>query len=160
MRPQHRSWITVPLAACLPLATACAEPGGSNEVESGSAETGDRVTTQASAADSVDVTVVGRVLDDATGEGVAGGYVIVLAPGISFGDWERSSEADVEELMAGAAVTDSLGRYAVADLPRGLDFTVIVAARGHTPAVFEGGLSVEPDDPPLTRIADVRLDPR
>jgi hypothetical protein len=62
--------------------------------------------------------------------------------------------------MAGAAMTDSLGRYEVADLPRGLDFTVVVAARGHDPAVFENGLTVRPDDPPFTRIADVRLEPR
>jgi hypothetical protein len=151
---------SVPLATCLALAISCGRQSGDPPAASGSVEPGDRVTSQATAAEGVDVTVVGRVLDDATGEGVAGGYVIVLAPGISFGDWEKSPAEDVEELMAGAAVTDSLGRYAVADLPRGLDFTVVVAARDHAPAVFEGGLSVEPDDPPLTRIADVRLEPR
>jgi hypothetical protein len=149
------------LIASLPLATACgAEPGPSSAAESDSAALGERVTSVAPAEDSVAVTVVGRVLDEASGEGVAGGYVIVLAPGVSFEEWERSPAEEVEDLMAGAAMTDSLGRYAVTDLPRGLEFTVVVAARDHAPAVFEGGLVVESDDPPLTRIADVRLEPR
>ncbi|MGH7567041.1 MAG: hypothetical protein ACREK2_09450 [Gemmatimonadota bacterium] len=118
------------------------------------------VTSIAPATDSVDVTVAGRVLDDESGEGVVGGYVIVLAPGVSFDEWEQSPDEEVESLMAGAAVTDSLGRFEVADLPRGLDFTVVVAARDHAPAVFESGLTVRPDDPPFTRLADVRLKPR
>jgi hypothetical protein len=86
--------------------------------------------------------------------------VIVLAPGVSFDQWERSAAEEVKELMAGAAVTDSLGRFEVPDLPRGSEFTVVVAAQGHAPAVFESGLSVRPDDPPITRLADVRLEPR
>ena len=107
-----------------------------------------------------DVTVTGRVLDDATGEGLSGSYVIVLAPGVTFGEWERSAGEAVEALMAGAAVTDSLGRYEVPDLARGENFTVVIAARGHAPAVFESGLSVRPDDPPVTRVADVTLERR
>ncbi|HJU87323.1 MAG TPA: carboxypeptidase-like regulatory domain-containing protein [Gemmatimonadota bacterium] len=124
------------------------------------AEPGTLVTSLPQSPASPDVTVSGRVVDDETGEAVSGGYVIVLAPGVSFEDWEKSSDEEVEELMAGAAVTDSTGRYEVPDLPRGVDFTVVVAARGHAPAIFESGLTVLPDDPPLTRIADVRLEPR
>lgn len=118
------------------------------------------VTPGTTTPDSIDVTVTGRILDDETGEGLGGGYVIVLAPGVSFDEWERSPDEKVEDLMAGAAVTDSLGRFEVPDLKRGVDFTVVVAARGHEPAVFESGLTVKSDDPPLTRLADVRLDPR
>ncbi|HJR53794.1 MAG TPA: hypothetical protein VJ982_08755 [Gemmatimonadota bacterium] len=124
------------------------------------AATGTRVSPDTTATGAVDVTVAGRVVDDETGEGVPGGYVIVLAPGVSFSEWEESSDEEVEDLMAGAAVTDSLGRYEVPDLPRGVDFTVVVAARGHSPAIFEQGLTVRSDDPPITRIADVRLEPR
>ena len=160
MRVSSRSGLAV-LIASLPLAAACgAESGVSSAAESDSAALGERVTSVAATGDSVAVTVVGRVLDELTGEPVPGGYVIVLAPGVSFEDWERSPADEVEDLMAGAAMTDSLGRYAVTDLPRGLEFTVVVAAREHAPAVFEGGLVVEPHDPPLTRIADVRLEPR
>ncbi|HEU4463705.1 MAG TPA: hypothetical protein VFS53_01545, partial [Gemmatimonadota bacterium] len=42
------------------------------------------------------VTVAGRVLDDETGEGLAGGYVIVLAPGVTFEEWEGSADEEVE----------------------------------------------------------------
>jgi hypothetical protein len=119
------------------------------------------VTAGSSVAPAVEgVTVAGRVVDDETGEGLAGGYVIVLAPGVSFGEWERSPDGDIESLMAGAALTDSMGRYEVPALARGMDFTVVIAARGHAPAVFEGGLTVRPDDPALTRLADVRLERR
>lgn len=162
MFPIHRSRFPALLLACLPLTVACGDRAGESRTaaDEDSARLGATVTSGAPAPDSVDVTVAGRVLDDETGEGLAGGYVIVLAPGVSFDEWERSPDESVEGLMAGAAVTDSLGRYEVPDLPRGLDFTVVVAAPEHAPAVFEHGLTVKPDDPPLTRIADVRLEPR
>lgn len=161
MPPVRRSRLRALLVASLPLAISCGrEPVDSSAAESDSVALGERVTSVAATADSAAVTVVGRVLDQSSGEAVAGGYVIVLAPGVSFEEWERSPAGEVEDLMAGAAMTDGLGRYAVADLPRGLEFTVVVAARDHVPAVFESGLSVERDDPPLTRIADVRLEPR
>lgn len=157
-----RSRLLALLTACLPLVAAC--DGQAGELRPAADDTRSepvaRVTSDALAPDSVDVTVAGRVIDDETGEGLAGGYVIVLAPGVSFDDWERSPAEDVEGLMAGAAVTDSLGMYEVGDLPRGLDFTVVVAAPDHAPAVFESGLTVRPDDPPLTRLADVRLESR
>jgi hypothetical protein len=162
MRFPERSRLLPLLAACLPLVAVCGEQATEARAPAAAAATasGTQVSSDAPAPESLDVTVAGRVLDDESGEGVAGGYVIVLAPGVSFDDWERSPGEEVEGLMAGAAVTDSLGRYEVADLPRGSDFTVVVAARGHAPAVFESGLTVKPDDPPITRLADVRLDPQ
>ena len=168
MRRCPRTWLPPFLTGVLSLTAACGErpdaTGAAGFADStspaDSAATATRVSTEDFLAGNADVTVAGRVVDDETGEGVAGGYVIILAPGVTFADWEESSDEEVEELMAGAAVTDSMGRYEVPDLPRGLDFTVVVAARGHTPAVFESGLTVRTDDPPLTRIADVRLEPR
>ena len=168
MRRFPRTWLLSLLTGVLSLASACGDGPGATSAADGADSTGPadsaaaatRVSTEDFLAANADVTVAGRVVDDDTGEGVPGGYVIVLAPGVTFEDWEKSSDEEVEELMAGAAVTDSLGRYEVPDLPRGLDFTVVVAARGHTPAIFESGLTVRPDDPPITRIADVRLEPR
>ncbi|HEY7472904.1 MAG TPA: hypothetical protein VIE68_11215 [Gemmatimonadota bacterium] len=159
MRFRTRSRLLLAPAA---LAFACggdaADAGGSRPTST--ADSGMAVVAGPPATGSVDVTVAGRVLDDSTGEALVGGYVIVLAPGVSFDQWERSAADEVKDLMAGAAVTDSLGRFEVPDLPRGSDFTVVVAARGHAPAVFESGLTVMPDDPPITRLADVRLEPR
>lgn len=140
------------------LAVACDGEEPASRSEPAVADSG--VTVTAGSPESADVTVTGRVVDAESREGVADGYVIVLAPGISFADWEESAPEEIEDLMAGAAVTDSLGRFEVPDLPRGRDFTVVVAARGHEPAVFEGGLTVRPDDPPFTRLADVELAPR
>jgi hypothetical protein len=162
MRFRTRSSLLTALAAGLPLALACSDDAaeaGAARSPRVAADSGAAVVAGAPAAESVDVTVAGRVIDDSTGEGLVGGYVIVLAPGVSFDQWERSAAEEVKELMAGAAVTDSLGRFEVPDLPRGSEFTVVVAAQGHAPAVFESGLSVRPDDPPITRLADVRLEP-
>ena len=167
MRRSPKTWLPPVLAGVLSLGAGCgAERPPSASVAADSTSVSDstlpgtRVSPNDFLAGNAAVTVAGRVVDDETGAGVPGGYVIVLAPGVSFEEWERTSDAKVEDLMAGAAVTDSLGRYEVPDLPRGTDFTVVVAARGHAPAVFESGLTVRPDDPIVTRIADVRLEPR
>lgn len=158
MRLPLRSPIMTMLVTGLPLAAACGGEEGATRAGPLVADSGIAVT--ATTPEEVDVTVTGRVVDAESQEGVPNGYVIVLAPGVSFADWEGSPAEQIEDLMAGAAVTDSLGRFEVADLPRGSDFTVVVAARGHEPAVFEGGLTVRPDDPPFTRLADVELAPR
>lgn len=157
----HRS-ATFVVVLCFPIAGACADrvDEGSPTINASESRPDSGTMVTAGPGPLEDVTVAGRVVDDESGEGVSGGYVIVLAPGVTFEDWEKSSDEKVEDLMAGAAVTDSLGRYEVPGLPRGLDFTVVVAARGHSPAVFEQGLTVRPDDPSITRIADVRLEPR
>ena len=62
--------------------------------------------------------------------------------------------------MAGAALSDSIGEWWIEDLLRGRDYTVMVAARGYRPAVFEDGLSLLADDTSPTRIAPVPLQPR
>ena len=143
------------------LALACGSGTADSTTAPPAIAAGTPVTAGSSVASAAEgVTVTGRVVDDETGEGLAGGYVIVLAPGVSFGEWERSPDGDVEALMAGATMTDSMGRYEVPSLTRGAEFTVVIAARGHAPAVFEGGLTVLPDDPAITRLADVRLERR
>lgn len=157
MRSTLRSPGLAILVALLPLVSCGSDEAGSRPPLT-RADSGLAVT--AGPAEAVDVTVGGRVVDAESREGLPGGYVIVLAPGVSFADWEGSSGEQIEDLMAGAAVTDSLGRFEVPDLPRGRDFTVVVAARGHEPAVFEDGLTVRPDDPAFTRLADVELSPR
>lgn len=153
---RRASLITLVASSTLP--AACGDEGP--ETRAAPADSSLAVTAVGTPATAAEVTVTGRVVDAESREGVPGGYVIVLSPGVSFADWERSPAEQVEGLMAGAAVTDSLGRYEVADLPRGRDFTVVVAAPRHDPAVFEDGLTVRVDDPPYTRLADVELDPR
>jgi len=158
MRPFLPSVRLFLLVAGPPLLAACGDEGV--KTRGAPPDSLPAVAAAAAEAPAPEVTVTGRVVDAESREGVPGGYVIVLSPGVSFADWERSPAEQVEGLMAGAAVTDSLGRYEVADLPRGRDFTVVVAAPRHEPAVFEDGLTVQDDDPPYTRLADVELDPR
>lgn len=153
------------------LGSACGDPPAESEARARSVfpadslaspdgAPGPAVTAGAAIEPRGPVTVTGRVLDESTGEGLPGTYVIVLAPGVTFEEWERSPDGQVEGLMAGAALTDSVGRYEVPDLARGAEFTVVIAARGHEPAVFESGLTVRPDDPATTKLSDVRLAPR
>jgi len=106
------------------------------------------------------IAIEGRIVDEATGSGIAGATVIVLRPGVGPDSWESSPADSTASLMAGAALSDSAGHWWIDDLVRGRDYTVMVAARGYRPAVFEDGLSLLPDDGSPTRIAPVPLQPR
>lgn len=106
------------------------------------------------------IAVEGRVVDEATGDGIPGATVTVLRPGVGPERWESSPADSTASLMAGAALSDSGGRWWIDDLVRGRDYTVMVAARGYRPAVFEDGLSLLPDDSSPTRIAPVPLQRR
>ena len=106
------------------------------------------------------IAIEGRIVDEATGSGIAGATVIVLKPGIGPDRWESSPADSTASLLAGAALSDSAGHWWIDDLMRGRDYTVMVAARGYRPAVFEEGLSLLPDDGSPTRIAPVPLQSR
>lgn len=106
------------------------------------------------------IAIQGTIVDEATGSGIAAATVIVLKPGVGPDRWESSPADSTASLMAGAALSDSAGRWWIDDLVRGRDYTVMVAARGYRPAVFEDGLSLLPDDSSPTRIAPVRLQSR
>jgi hypothetical protein len=106
------------------------------------------------------IAIEGRIVDEATGNGIGGATVIVLKPGVGPDSWESSPADSTASLMAGAALSDSTGRWWIDDLVRGRDYTVMVAARGYRPAVFEDGLSLLPDDGSPIRIAPVALQSR
>lgn len=138
--------------------------GACRQGKAGSGPTGDQAG--AAPADSAapllatPIAIEGRVVDETTGGGIPGATVIVLRPGVGAGRWEASPADSMATLMAGAAVSDSAGRWWIDDLLRGRDYTVMVAARGYRPAVFEDGLSLLADDETPTRIAPVLLQPR
>ena len=106
------------------------------------------------------IAIEGRIVDGATGGGIAGATVIVLRPGVGPERWGSSPADSTATLMAGVALSDSGGHWWIDDLARGRDYTVMVAARGYRPAIFEDGLSLLADDPSPTRIAPVPLEPR
>ncbi len=105
------------------------------------------------------VALSGRLVQAGTGDGVAGAYFIVLRPGVGLEEWDAASGTDVGDLMAAAVVSDSTGHYRVPALARGYDYTVMVAAEGYQPAVFDAGLTVEPDAPALKEMDPVELEP-
>lgn len=106
------------------------------------------------------VVILGKVVDEVTGSAIAGATVIVLQPGVDPGRWASSPADSTASLMAGAALSDSAGQWWIEDLVRGRDYTVMVAARGYRPAVFQDGLTLLPDDTSPTRIAPVPLQSR
>lgn len=106
------------------------------------------------------VTVEGRVVDAETGGGIPRAYFVILRPGVTPADWEASQGDSTAALMEAAVVSDSAGAVTVPDLPRGRRYTVMIAAAGYEPAVFDGGLAIRSDDISPTRIKPVRLDPR
>lgn len=106
------------------------------------------------------VAILGKVVDEATGSAIAGATVIVLQPGVDPARWASSPADSTASLMAGAALSDSAGQWWIEDLVRGRDYTVMVAARGYRPAVFQDGLTLLPDDTSPTRIAPVPLQSR
>lgn len=105
------------------------------------------------------VTIEGRVVDARTAAPIAGAVVIVLRAGVTSQEWTRASSETTEALMEAALLTAADGAFVVPDLERGGGYTVMVTAEGYDPAVFEAGLRIAPDDPPLTRIEPVRLEP-
>lgn len=146
------------LALALAGALAC---GGGEEVaeEPAPPEVGDRVVRGEAPPAAGPVEVAGRVVDGRTGEGIAGAYVIALDPAVSLEEFEASGGEDVEGMMAAAVVTDSTGAYRLPGLPRGHDYTVMIAARGYRSAAFRDGLTVEPDAPALKAMDPVALEP-
>lgn len=106
------------------------------------------------------VTVEGRVVDAETGSGIPSAYFVILRPGVTPADWEASEGDSTAALMEAAVVSDSAGTVSVPDLPRGRRYTVMIAAAGYEPAVFDQGLAIRPDDSSPTRIEPVRLEPR
>lgn len=105
------------------------------------------------------VTVTGRVVRQGDGEGVGGAYFIVLKPGVGLAEWEAATGPEAAALMTAAVVADSTGHYRVPAVPRGHDYTVMIAAPGFQPAVFAGGLTVEADAPEIKDMRPVELVP-
>lgn len=132
-----------------------AEPDSSVDPAVGRA---DAVAADSARADGV--AIAGRVIGGPTGEPVEGAYVVVLGPEVTLARWEDASGPESEALMEAATVTDDAGAYEILDLAPGRRYTLIVAAEGYEPAVFDHGLSIRDDDPPVVRPEAVRLDPR
>jgi hypothetical protein len=107
------------------------------------------------------VTIRGRVLDGVSGAGIPGALVIVLEAGVTTQQWlDTPGEEATAALMEGTTLTDSTGAYEIAALERGGAYTVMITAQDYEPAIFEGGLELGEEDPPVTSMHAVELEPR
>lgn len=133
---------------------------GPSRPASGAGE-GTAAATSDTAALTGPVMVRGRVVDDASGEGIPRAIIIVLQPGVTSRGWMEARGAEATAaLMQATVVTDSMGVYEIADLERGRSYTVMVTAEGYAPAVFEEGLEITRRDFPITTMRDVVLGAR
>lgn len=152
MSPGRAALLALAAAACA-VDSPPVEPDGPRAIESA-----DTIAT--TPLRSGGVAVAGRVVGGEIAEPVVGAYVVVLSPEVTLMEWEAASGSESEALMEAATVTDADGEYEILDLPRGGEYTLIVAAEGYEPAVFDHGLTIREDDPPVVRPETVRLDRR
>lgn len=108
---------------------------------------------------SATVDLEGEVVDAATGQGIGGAYFVVMAPGRTFADFQASNDPAGDGLLEMAAVTDGSGAYRLSDLTRGHRYTVLVAAPGYLVQAFDHGLEITANDPDVTRMNPIALDP-
>lgn len=156
-RSMHAPWLAVVVALAVIGAFACRRENVGPGDEGDGAGAGIAVGDPVGGLQAAPIAIGGKVVDETTGSAIPGATVIVLRPGVDPERWASGPADSTAGLMAGAAVADSAGDWWVDDLARGRSYTVMVAARGYRPAVFENGLSLLPGDPSPTRIAPVTL---
>ena len=107
--------------------------------------------------DESDSEVSGRIVDGRTGRPVSGALVIALKPRTSMRSFLKNrSEDDVES----STESDSRGNFKLPDqLPKGLAYGLVVAARGYEPLTVEGALRVGPGAPEHADIGEIELVP-
>lgn len=127
---------------------------GNKTVQSGTAVVGrarsglDQQPKQSSAG----VSVAGLLLDADNADAIAGGYVIILQPGVTVRQFARQQ---LEEQVAAIGESDRDGFFVtVPPLPRGYTYGVVVLAEGYEPLAEDDALPIERTDPDI-----VELDP-
>ncbi len=89
------------------------------------------------------ITVYGVVYDAATNKPIAGAYVFVLSPGITYLQWQSANYAD--KYIVTYLQTGSDGKYKITGIPRNTLFTLVYAAHGYYDA-YADNLQAGPDD--------------
>lgn len=98
------------------------------------------------------VTLSGYLVDADTGEGIAGGYVVMLKPGVTVQDFARTQS---EQQIASMGQTDSEGYFRLSPpLPRGYTYGAIAVAKGYVTIAEDDALEITDEDPD-----EVELDP-
>ena len=107
--------------------------------------------------DESDSEIEGRVVDSRTGRPVGGALVIALKPSTSMRSFLRSRR---EEDVQSSTESNSNGEFTLPDqLPKGMAYGLVVAARGYEPLTVEGALRVGPGAPEHANIGEIELVP-
>lgn len=95
-----------------------------------------------------EVQVGGTVTDKRTRKPIRGAMFVVLQPGVTVQQFADDDFADEHVLVS--ATTDARGEF-VLDLPleRGVEYSIVVAARGYKPVAQDGFVVEEGDEDPL-----------
>jgi len=107
--------------------------------------------------DESDSEIEGRVVDGRTGRPIAGALVIALKPSTNMRSFLRSRQ---EEDVQSSTESNSKGEFTLPDqLPKGMAYGLVVAARGYEPLTVEGALRVGPGAPEHANIGEIELVP-
>lgn len=127
---------------------------GDKTVQSGSAAVGRALSglDEQPRQSSVGVSIAGLLLDADTGEAVAGGFVVILQPGVTVRQFASQQR---DEQVAAIGESDRNGFFVTQPpLPRGYTYGVLVLAEGYEPLAEDDALSIERSYPDL-----IELDP-
>jgi hypothetical protein len=108
--------------------------------------------------DESDTEISGAVVNAENGRPVNDALVMVLKPGESVRGFLRTQD---KSAVLTSTETDRDGSFKLPDqLPKGIAYGLVVAARGFMPVAVEGALRVGPDAPEHADIGTVELKPR
>ena len=107
--------------------------------------------------DESDSEIKGRIVDSRTGRPIAGALVIALKPTTRIRSFLKTrNEKDVQS----SAESNSNGDFTLPDqLPKGMAYGLVVAARGYDPLTVEGALRVGPGAPEHADVGEIELVP-
>lgn len=105
--------------------------------------------------DESDAEVSGRLVDMASDRPINNGLVIVVKPNVALRSFlKERKESDVVT----STESDSNGRFKLPDqLPKGMAYSLVVAAAGYKPLTVQGGLRIGPGAPEQADMGDVAL---
>ena len=101
-------------------------------------------TTQPPSSKGDTVTIYGIITDADTGNPISGAYVFVLSSGMTYDKWQSENFAD--KYIVAQLKTDGSGSYAITDIPRNTQFTIVFAAEKYNDK-FGDNLEVSSSDP-------------
>jgi hypothetical protein len=107
------------------------------------------------------VVVTGKIVDADTQRGIPGALFVVLKPGATTDDWNKSSGEASAALVAALGETDADGSYRTAPgLPPGNTHTLVVLAKGYAGRGFERALKLAKDASGVLELKDIPLKKR